>query len=185
MASESRATPAPPETQVKSWIGFNSVVGNSGKSSEVTKKHEYPTHVICFLNSQLSSRLYAVAALALQQMAEVSMNGTVPTVWLGYTHNNIHPCYICSLLDINECALDPDICQNGICENLKGSYRCMCNIGYESDTSGKNCVGESAGVGPATKTKKLTVFFFPKVLACTYNWCCKANAKTKKSFKIC
>ena len=46
------------------------------------------------------------------------------------------------LLDINECALDPDICQNGICENLRGSYRCICNIGYESDTSGKNCVGE-------------------------------------------
>lgn len=45
------------------------------------------------------------------------------------------------LPDINECALDPDICQNGICENLRGSYRCICNIGYESDTSGKNCVG--------------------------------------------
>uniref|UniRef100_A0A4W4F9J8 Fibrillin 2b n=1 Tax=Electrophorus electricus TaxID=8005 RepID=A0A4W4F9J8_ELEEL len=42
--------------------------------------------------------------------------------------------------DINECALDPDICQNGICENLRGSYRCICNIGYESDSSGKNCV---------------------------------------------
>ncbi|TKS74624.1 Fibrillin-1 MP340 [Collichthys lucidus] len=42
--------------------------------------------------------------------------------------------------DINECALDPDICQNGMCENLRGSYRCICNIGYESDTSGKNCV---------------------------------------------
>lgn len=48
-----------------------------------------------------------------------------------------------SPLDINECALDPDICQNGICENLRGSYRCICNIGYESDTSGKNCVGGS------------------------------------------
>uniref|UniRef100_A0A7N6BM21 Fibrillin 2b n=1 Tax=Anabas testudineus TaxID=64144 RepID=A0A7N6BM21_ANATE len=42
--------------------------------------------------------------------------------------------------DINECALDPDICQNGMCENLRGSYRCICNIGYESDASGKNCV---------------------------------------------
>ncbi|XP_045904600.1 fibrillin-2b isoform X4 [Micropterus dolomieu] len=42
--------------------------------------------------------------------------------------------------DINECALDPDICQNGMCENLRGSYRCICNIGYESDSSGKICV---------------------------------------------
>ncbi|XP_032070485.1 fibrillin-2 [Thamnophis elegans] len=42
--------------------------------------------------------------------------------------------------DINECALDPDICSNGVCENLRGSYRCNCNSGYESDVSGQNCV---------------------------------------------
>uniref|UniRef100_A0A8D0L9R6 Fibrillin 2 n=1 Tax=Sphenodon punctatus TaxID=8508 RepID=A0A8D0L9R6_SPHPU len=42
--------------------------------------------------------------------------------------------------DINECALDPDICSNGICENLRGSYRCNCNSGYESDPSGRNCI---------------------------------------------
>lgn len=51
---------------------------------------------------------------------------------------NVFPFFV----DINECALDPEICQNGICENLRGSYRCICNIGYESDASGKNCVGE-------------------------------------------
>ncbi|NXQ28620.1 FBN2 protein, partial [Alaudala cheleensis] len=42
--------------------------------------------------------------------------------------------------DINECALDPDICSNGICENLRGSYRCNCNSGYEPDPAGTNCV---------------------------------------------
>nr|XP_006626990.1 PREDICTED: fibrillin-2 [Lepisosteus oculatus] len=42
--------------------------------------------------------------------------------------------------DINECALNPDICPNGVCENLRGSYRCICNSGYESDETGKNCV---------------------------------------------
>ncbi|NXD85850.1 FBN2 protein, partial [Halcyon senegalensis] len=42
--------------------------------------------------------------------------------------------------DINECALDPDICSSGICENLRGSYRCNCNRGYEPDPSGRNCV---------------------------------------------
>ncbi|XP_054253822.1 fibrillin-2 isoform X1 [Indicator indicator] len=42
--------------------------------------------------------------------------------------------------DINECVLDPDICSNGICENLHGSYRCNCNSGYEPDPSGRNCV---------------------------------------------
>uniref|UniRef100_A0A8C9F173 Fibrillin 2 n=1 Tax=Pavo cristatus TaxID=9049 RepID=A0A8C9F173_PAVCR len=60
------------------------------------------------------------------------------------------PCHPCPAknsgkiegLDINECALDPDICSNGICENLRGSYRCNCNSGYEPDPSGRNCVGK-------------------------------------------
>ncbi|GAA6104086.1 fibrillin-2b [Tachysurus ichikawai] len=42
--------------------------------------------------------------------------------------------------DINECGLNPDICKNGVCENLRGSYRCICDFGWESDSSGKNCV---------------------------------------------
>lgn len=66
----------------------------------------------------------------------------VPKVLFRNTCINVRLHNPCPLPDINECALDPDICQNGICENLRGSYRCICNIGYESDTSGKNCVGE-------------------------------------------
>ncbi|XP_044135564.1 fibrillin-1 [Bufo gargarizans] len=42
--------------------------------------------------------------------------------------------------DINECALDPDICPNGICENLRGTYKCICNSGYDVDNTGKNCI---------------------------------------------
>ncbi|XP_049448813.1 fibrillin-1 isoform X2 [Epinephelus fuscoguttatus] len=42
--------------------------------------------------------------------------------------------------DINECALDPDICQNGVCENMLRTYKCTCNVGFEVDLSGKNCV---------------------------------------------
>ncbi|KAM4593063.1 fibrillin-1 isoform 1-T1 [Odontesthes bonariensis] len=42
--------------------------------------------------------------------------------------------------DINECALDPDICQNGVCENMQRTYKCTCNGGFEVDTTGKNCV---------------------------------------------
>uniref|UniRef100_A0A2K6DVG1 Fibrillin 3 n=1 Tax=Macaca nemestrina TaxID=9545 RepID=A0A2K6DVG1_MACNE len=41
--------------------------------------------------------------------------------------------------DINECALDPEVCANGVCENLRGSYRCICNLGYEAGASGKEC----------------------------------------------
>lgn len=42
-------------------------------------------------------------------------------------------------LDINECAQNPNICTNGACENLLGTYRCICNPGYQVDSSGKTC----------------------------------------------
>uniref|UniRef100_A0A3B1JMS0 Fibrillin 1 n=1 Tax=Astyanax mexicanus TaxID=7994 RepID=A0A3B1JMS0_ASTMX len=42
--------------------------------------------------------------------------------------------------DINECALNPDICQNGECENLLRTYKCNCNQGFEVDSTGKNCI---------------------------------------------
>lgn len=41
--------------------------------------------------------------------------------------------------DINECAQNPNICQNGACENMIGTYRCICNPGFEADESGKIC----------------------------------------------
>ncbi|XP_069561799.1 fibrillin-1 [Brachyistius frenatus] len=42
--------------------------------------------------------------------------------------------------DINECALDPDICQNGVCENMLRTYKCTCNEGFEVDVTGQNCI---------------------------------------------
>ncbi|XP_018574078.1 fibrillin-2-like [Anoplophora glabripennis] len=41
--------------------------------------------------------------------------------------------------DINECAQNPNICQNGACENLIGTYRCICNPGFEADDTLKIC----------------------------------------------
>lgn len=57
--------------------------------------------------------------------------------------NNIHLCFdkFFVFADINECEMDPEICQNGVCENIRSSYRCVCNSGYEVDISGKKCVG--------------------------------------------
>lgn len=49
-----------------------------------------------------------------------------------------------ALTDINECALDPEICQNGVCENMLRTYKCTCNEGYEMDLSGHSCVGAGA-----------------------------------------
>ena len=36
-------------------------------------------------------------------------------------------------VDIDECAVDsprPHTCGSGICENLDGTYACVCNAGY-------------------------------------------------------
>ena len=42
--------------------------------------------------------------------------------------------------DINECAQNPKICgDHGACENLMGSYQCICEPGYEPDQTRKQC----------------------------------------------
>ena len=39
--------------------------------------------------------------------------------------------------DINECAANSKICgDHGACENLMGSYQCICEPGYEPDHTG-------------------------------------------------
>ncbi|XP_030833292.1 fibrillin-2 isoform X4 [Strongylocentrotus purpuratus] len=43
-------------------------------------------------------------------------------------------------VDLNECELNPMVCNNGLCENTMGSYRCVCEEGLTLDTSGRNCV---------------------------------------------
>jgi len=41
--------------------------------------------------------------------------------------------------NINECMLGSNICENGVCEDLNGNYKCRCNEGYTIDSSGKYC----------------------------------------------
>ncbi|XP_022906889.2 fibrillin-2-like [Onthophagus taurus] len=41
--------------------------------------------------------------------------------------------------DINECSLNPNVCPNGACENLIGTYKCICNVGFKADETGKVC----------------------------------------------
>ena len=45
------------------------------------------------------------------------------------------------LSDINECTIFNNLCVNGMCENLIGNYRCLCNNGFRPDASGGNCSG--------------------------------------------
>lgn len=42
-------------------------------------------------------------------------------------------------LDIDECQM-PNLCRNGKCINTMGSYRCICDKGYQPDHSGTRCI---------------------------------------------
>ena len=35
----------------------------------------------------------------------------------------------------------PDICEHGDCEKTRSGYRCICHAGFETDRTGKRCVG--------------------------------------------
>ena len=42
---------------------------------------------------------------------------------------------MCVSVDLDECRLMPDACQNGRCINTLGSYRCLCDRGYQVDVA--------------------------------------------------
>lgn len=44
--------------------------------------------------------------------------------------------------DINECMMDPTLCENGICINTDGNFRCECQEGFKIDSTGTKCIGE-------------------------------------------
>jgi len=44
--------------------------------------------------------------------------------------------------DINECAENPNVCQNGYCVNQPGSYKCDCYDGFKTSYDGKQCIGK-------------------------------------------
>lgn len=48
-----------------------------------------------------------------------------------------------SVADIDECANETLCGSHGFCENSDGSFRCLCDRGYESSPSGHYCVGKS------------------------------------------
>ena len=42
--------------------------------------------------------------------------------------------------DLDECAENPRICLNGRCENIPGSFECVCEEGFSSSAVGPFCV---------------------------------------------
>lgn len=43
--------------------------------------------------------------------------------------------------DVNECLENHNICENGRCINLEGTYKCECFEGFKPDLNGKRCLG--------------------------------------------
>lgn len=44
--------------------------------------------------------------------------------------------------EIDECTLMPQMCQNGVCMNVPGSFKCECNRGYVYDEDAHQCIGK-------------------------------------------
>ncbi len=45
------------------------------------------------------------------------------------------------LSDIEECSERRDICSNGRCLNVMGSFSCVCDAGYKLSSNRDNCIG--------------------------------------------
>ena len=46
------------------------------------------------------------------------------------------------VLDIQECATDPNLCRNAECVNTPGSFRCECrDPNHTLDSTGRVCIG--------------------------------------------
>ena len=45
--------------------------------------------------------------------------------------------------DINECEEVAGICTNGDCQNLDGSFSCICGSGFRLSPSRDSCLGKS------------------------------------------
>lgn len=43
--------------------------------------------------------------------------------------------------DIDECSRTSGICSNGVCENMMGTYQCVCNDGYQQTGQKSHCEG--------------------------------------------
>ena len=56
-----------------------------------------------------------------------------------FTLTLIKMCY-CRWIDLDECAENPRICLNGRCENVAGSFECVCEEGFSSSAVGPFCV---------------------------------------------
>lgn len=59
------------------------------------------------------------------------------------------------LSDVNECQLSDNLCKNGQCVNMPGTYQCSCDTGYQATPDRQGCVGEWNRINPIRVTQML------------------------------
>ena len=62
--------------------------------------------------------------------------------------------------DVNECDR-PDICENGVCINEDGAFKCKCNQGYQLVTSNDRCAGMTQSLETRVRRRWLIRQIFP------------------------
>lgn len=55
-----------------------------------------------------------------------------------------------SSTDVDECAENVNLCENGQCLNAPGAFRCECEMGFTPASDSKSCQGEAAAAAAAS-----------------------------------
>lgn len=55
-----------------------------------------------------------------------------------------------SSTDVDECAENINLCENGQCLNAPGAFRCECEMGFTPASDSKSCQGEAAAAAAAS-----------------------------------
>ncbi|XP_064619862.1 fibrillin-2-like isoform X2 [Lineus longissimus] len=88
--------------------------------------------------------------------------------------------------DIDECALDSTACRNGRCLNTMGSYRCICDAGYQPDRDGTACIDVdecTASINTCEKTCQNTQGSF--VCRCPQGYALNTDGRTCRDIDEC
>ena len=80
------------------------------------------------------------------------------------------PSFSLFFADINECLLEPGKCAPGTCQNLDGSYRCICPPGYSLQND--KCEGKSRRTVSVWKRAVfITALAYSKLVFVMVWWC--------------
>lgn len=85
--------------------------------------------------------LISLQALMDEVLANAT-NSSISSKFFRFALSFMELSVVSSLLDIDECSERPDLCQNGVCRNLAGTYICDCDSGYVRSADGKECEGK-------------------------------------------